>query len=583
MLVSTPVQVHDIADAVEISAGGVHNLVRLGDGTVRSWGWNGYGQLGDGTFQTRPRPVPVPGLSGVASVSAGSGHSLASLTGEVSVTGGGRESYALQEGRSWTWGYVPPGTLPAPGDTKRYTPMPVLATLSPPAGFSATAMDRDRIELGWEDTGGGDGVLILQAADGVFGAPVSGQAYQAGETIPAGFGESAVWGWGQNLHGQLGDGTTVYRNTPVPVVGGGTVLYLGSGEGFSHTGLEEGLLHQYEAFSFDGSYAYSRGVPARAYTSAPVGEFPWTETFEDESPTRPAWTQVQEEGEEEWVFRAGSSAPAAGLQEAYLGEKNAVTAFTGTHSVTKLVSPLLDLGHLADPVLRFRYNRERRYPPPGGHLSWVNTLNLYYRTDPGAEWVETGVSFPETGSQEWALAEVGLPEPGPSYQIAFEEDCAAGFPIAIDAVAVTGSPAPEASVSGVVSVPGRTDQGGVMITALPHGIHTLSDASGAFFLPGIPPGEIALVFSAPSCLVSRRALLVVSGGAHTLPDPVPLRPGDINGDGVVDILDLTLLASAFRARTGDGNFNEAADLNCDGEINILDLTLLAGSFRQEDE
>ena len=54
-----------------------------------------------------------------------------------------------------------------------------------------------------------------------------------------------------------------------------------------------------------------------------------------------------------------------------------------------------------------------------------------------------------------------------------------------------------------------------------------------------------------------------------------LRASDINGDGVVNILDLTLIASRFGAMpTEDQRLNP--DVNADGFVNILDLTLVAG-------
>ena len=59
------------------------------DGSVWSWGSNGYGQLGDGTTFNRSTPVRVVGLTDVTAVSAGSFHSLAlDLSGAV-----------------WSWGY----------------------------------------------------------------------------------------------------------------------------------------------------------------------------------------------------------------------------------------------------------------------------------------------------------------------------------------------------------------------------------------------------------------------------------------------------------------------------------------------
>ena len=48
---------------------------------------------------------------------------------------------------------------------------------------------------------------------------------------------------------------------------------------------------------------------------------------------------------------------------------------------------------------------------------------------------------------------------------------------------------------------------------------------------------------------------------------------DVNKDGVVNIIDLTLVASNF-GKTGQNS----ADVNGDGVVNIIDLTLVAGAF-----
>ena len=73
-----PVPVADLAGAVGISAGLYHSLALGDDGTVRSWGWNKFGQLGDGTVTDRLRPVAVAGLPRIATLGTGAWfHSLA--------------------------------------------------------------------------------------------------------------------------------------------------------------------------------------------------------------------------------------------------------------------------------------------------------------------------------------------------------------------------------------------------------------------------------------------------------------------------------------------------------------------------
>jgi alpha-tubulin suppressor-like RCC1 family protein len=47
------------------------------DGSAWAWGWNGFGQLGDGTTAERHAPVRVAGGTGILNVAAGPYHSLA--------------------------------------------------------------------------------------------------------------------------------------------------------------------------------------------------------------------------------------------------------------------------------------------------------------------------------------------------------------------------------------------------------------------------------------------------------------------------------------------------------------------------
>jgi Regulator of chromosome condensation (RCC1) repeat len=93
-----PVAVKGLTGVRAISAGGNHGLALLTNGEVKSWGENFYGELGDGTstgpelcggvFPCAKTPVAVSGLSGVSAVAAGGRHSLALLgSGEVRAWG----------------------------------------------------------------------------------------------------------------------------------------------------------------------------------------------------------------------------------------------------------------------------------------------------------------------------------------------------------------------------------------------------------------------------------------------------------------------------------------------------------------
>jgi Dockerin type I domain len=79
-------------------------------------------------------------------------------------------------------------------------------------------------------------------------------------------------------------------------------------------------------------------------------------------------------------------------------------------------------------------------------------------------------------------------------------------------------------------------------------------------------------------------ILVALCAASTIVVLRPIRsakavvPGDINGDGVVDISDAILASHAFGSSTGNPDYIPAADLNSDGNIDIFDMLMLARNF-----
>ena len=77
-----PVTVKGLAGVRAISAGGRDSLALLSNGTVRAWGSNTVGELGNGsTVADSNVPVAVRGLAGVKAISAGGFHGLALLSG----------------------------------------------------------------------------------------------------------------------------------------------------------------------------------------------------------------------------------------------------------------------------------------------------------------------------------------------------------------------------------------------------------------------------------------------------------------------------------------------------------------------
>src|SRR5213592_4397464 len=72
-----PAQVSTLSNVVAAAGGWYYSLAVKADGTVWAWGYNVHGQLGDGTTTQRNAPVQVSGLTNVVAVAAGDNHSIA--------------------------------------------------------------------------------------------------------------------------------------------------------------------------------------------------------------------------------------------------------------------------------------------------------------------------------------------------------------------------------------------------------------------------------------------------------------------------------------------------------------------------
>jgi alpha-tubulin suppressor-like RCC1 family protein len=90
-----PVEIPGLSVVAAISAGYTHSLALMKDGTVRAWGENRWGEVGDGTTVKRDAPVAVPGVRNAVAVAAGGGFSAAVLADGTVKTWGNRFAGAL--------------------------------------------------------------------------------------------------------------------------------------------------------------------------------------------------------------------------------------------------------------------------------------------------------------------------------------------------------------------------------------------------------------------------------------------------------------------------------------------------------
>jgi len=107
-----------LASVTEIDSGLKHNCVRVGDGTVRCWGLNDKGQLGDNTTTDSSSPVQVVGVGGTGV-----------LSGIVTIgTGGSHGCAAHQTHTVYCWGLNNAGQLGNNTTTNSQTPVTALGT-----------------------------------------------------------------------------------------------------------------------------------------------------------------------------------------------------------------------------------------------------------------------------------------------------------------------------------------------------------------------------------------------------------------------------------------------------------------------
>ena len=184
---------------VSPSIGGFHTVALKLDGTLWAWGWNTYGQLGDGTNFDKYSPIQIGGDRNWVSVAAGESYTVA----------------LKSNGTLWAWG--------------NYVVSPVQVNtdnnwVSVAAGGSGTVALKSNGTL-W--AGGNNGASLVQiGTDNKWVSVAAGNNHMVALKS-----DGTLWAWGQNGSGQLGTGDTANRDSPAQIGTDRNWMSVSAGEG----------------------------------------------------------------------------------------------------------------------------------------------------------------------------------------------------------------------------------------------------------------------------------------------------------------------------------------------------------------
>jgi alpha-tubulin suppressor-like RCC1 family protein len=228
--VTSPVKVSTITDAVGVAASGYNGVALSADGTLRSWGDNVNGGLGNGTGQVTQIPIELPNFTGAAAVAAGQDFSMAlKSTGTV-----------------WGWGSDANAQLGngAASGTPVVTPVQAgtisTATAIATGVMHGVALLSNGTLVAWGGNGSGqigDGTSgntrVSPVAVGVVSNIVgiaSGSLHSFAIRNDATY-DHALYGWGYNNQGQVGNGATgTLVTSPTLISGMTTVVSVAAGD-----------------------------------------------------------------------------------------------------------------------------------------------------------------------------------------------------------------------------------------------------------------------------------------------------------------------------------------------------------------
>ena len=243
-----------VAQAKQISVGFAHICAVSTDDSVRCWGGNDYGQLGNGTTYGASIPVVVSGISNAASVSTGNFHSCALLTDRTIKC----------------WGSNSEGQLASGGLINSAIPIAIEGVSNAVAVSAGGAHSCALLADGTIKCWGRNGDSVL----GFGSVPVTISGINTAVAVSAGFfhtcallSDGSLRCWGLNSAFQLGDGTAVSSAKPVTVSGVSNAVAISAGNAFSCAVLADGALRCWGDNNFG---QLGNGTTNRASTAVAV-------------------------------------------------------------------------------------------------------------------------------------------------------------------------------------------------------------------------------------------------------------------------------------------------------------------------
>ena len=208
---STPVVVSGLSGVIGLAAGQNHVCALISGGTIKCWGDNSYKQLGaDNPSSYSTTPITSTDLTGVTAIAAGDNHTCALVAGAVKCWGS--DSH-MELGDGGTTATATPVTVNLGGATA--------VALASGQGHNCALLNDATVKCwGWNNHGQlGNGTLVDSPTPvgPTFGQNVVAITAGASHTCAI-LADNKVWCWGYNFYGQLGDNSTSDRSSPVNVV-----------------------------------------------------------------------------------------------------------------------------------------------------------------------------------------------------------------------------------------------------------------------------------------------------------------------------------------------------------------------------